>query len=405
MANAKPELPFEAFDTASWKALVEKELKGKSYEDYLIWNSLEGFNIEAWQDQLPVHVPQLPILEEAWKITEPVYDADAQKANQVALDALMNGAEAIWFDKGYLGAAAEVASKGIDQSAAPVFINGGDCFDPFRELLKSEADADFDHSFSHALLNGLRFRERGASAIQEVAFLIAQALEFGNAKGFDSPLIFKVGMGPQFLTELAKLRALRWIWAGILKNEHQPVKNPNVIAVNLTNSYALNDEYTNVLRATSSGMSAAMGGAQFVMIEPWDRHQHHEGSFSQRVSRNVQTLLKEEGRVDKNLNPADGSYFIENLTATIATAAWEMVQEIQSAGGFSVYAKSCTLKTAIDKHRSKILDAYKSNERILLGVNKFQPADTKQEVASGADHYALLPDFLALPYELQNSAE
>ncbi len=402
MADSTIELPFSPFSTEAWKARVEKELKGKSYNDFLFWKSLDGFEIEAWQDKLPEVTPHLHALKEEWKIVESVCQTDAREANKHALEALMSGAEAIWFDKGYLGAAAEVATQSIDQEVAPVFINGGNCVDPYRDLLKTGA-GELTLGKEQHLINGLRFRERGANPIQEIAYLIAQALEIGIQTEFKAPLLFKTGVGTSLLTEIAKLRAIRWLWAGILKTEGLTVENPTIFAVNLANGYAINDEHSNVLRATSSAISAVLGGAQFVLIEPWDRHQRADHKFSARISRNVQVLLKEEGRVNKNLNPADGSYFIESLTAALAPAAWKLVQEIQEAGGFSAYAKSGSLRKDIEASRNKLLEAYSSEKKTLLGVNKYPPSVQKEEQSVAANAYALLPDFLSLPSELQKT--
>ena len=401
MASPLHPLPFPSFSSEVWKQRVERELKGKSYDDFLIWNSLDGFNMEAWSNSLPDSLPAVQPLSEPWKIVEPVYEEDARQANRHALEALMAGAEAIWFDKGYLGAAAEVACRNIDREIAPVFIDEGNYVDPYRHLLKT-AETDDSPREGAWLINGVRLRERGANLIQEAAVMLAQAIELGDRQGYEVPILFKSGIGNGFLSEIAKLRALRWIWSGVLKQRGLTPANPTLLAVNLSNTYAINDEHSNILRATSSAMSAVIGGAQFIMVEPWNKHWKENDPFSARISRNIQTLLKEEGRMDKNLNPADGSYFIENLTATIAEKVWEQVTEIQRAGGFTAYARSRKLKEALADSRKKSAEAYTSGSNVLLGVNKYPPAEPKQEHNADTTCYALLPDYLFIPAELQN---
>lgn len=403
MAVESIALPFEPDLKDAWKERVEKELKGKSYSDFLEWQSLDGFQIEAWQDQLPDPTPNLPALGSPWRIVEPVYETDAQAANKKALDALMAGAEAIWFQKGFLGAAAEVAGNQIDQSIAPVFIEGESCKDVYRGMLKTGSEPEIQEN-TFAILNGQRFRERGATAVQEVALLLTQGIEWGRKHGFDAPMMFQVGNGSAFLTEIAKMRALRWLWSGILLREGQPSNNPTILATNLCNGYARNDEHSNILRATSAAMAGVIGGAQFIMIQPWDRHWNEKLDFSQRISRNIQTLLKEEARMDKNLNPADGSYFLEHLAVAITDAAWQVVQTIEKEGGFSAYARSGSLKNLLQASRQKQLLAYQEEHRTLLGVNKYPPADATAEPECQADQYELLPDYLHLPSELQNQA-
>ena len=199
----------------AWRKQVERELKGKSYDDYLIWKSLDRFSIESWQDKPPEHIPSLPPLTEPWKITEPVYETDAQAANARALEALMNGAESIWFFKAFKGAAAEVAKKDIDTSIAPVFFSGDQPVDAFRSFLKEGTNPEIP-SGQLLMIDGRRLRERGCSIIDEVALIIAQALFACDKVGFDHPPLFVTGTGTAFLTEIAKLRALRWLWSSIL---------------------------------------------------------------------------------------------------------------------------------------------------------------------------------------------
>lgn len=403
MSKKELELPFETDNTSAWKARVERELKGKSFDDFLIWESLDGFEITAWQNQLPATLPQLVPLANPWKSLEPVYETEAQKANEKALNALMAGAEAIWFNKSFKGAAAEVATQKIDQTIAPVFINHESFSDVYQELLKDNKEVQTP-SDKQYLINGLRLRNRGASVIQEIAFCLAQAIELGNENGFDKPLIFKLGYGNQFLTEIAKTRALRWLWAGVLNNESQPLANPEIIASNLQNTYAQTDEHTNILRATSSGLSAVIGGAQYVMIEPWNKAWKQSDNMAARISRNIHNLMRDEAKLDKNLNQADGSYFIENLTVALANKAWELVQEIDAKGGFAAYAKAGELKNALIAQQAATLAAYKEGGKVLIGVNKFQPKESLAEKAPEFTQYELLPDYQFLPNQINEQA-
>jgi methylmalonyl-CoA mutase len=395
----------ESFDkdtTKAWRARVERELKSKSFEDFLIWKSMEGFEIDSWQNKRPNNLPQLIPGNAPWKIVEPIYATDAQQANLLALQALNSGAEAIWYQKSFLGAASEVVSKDIDQNIARVFIYGGNIIDPYQSLLKTGDILDIKNINTQCILDGNRLRERGANVIDEIALLLTQAIEFGSKTNFDSQPIFITGIGNAFLTEISKLRALRWLWQSILVSEGKTAVNASILAKNLTITYAQNDEHTNILRATSSAMSAVIGGASYVMIEPWDRKWKEQNTFSSRISRNIQNLLKEEARLDKNLNPADGSYLIENLTLEIAKLAWERVQEIEKAGGFTVFAKSGQLNDMLRKSRIDQLGDYESNSSVLLGLNKFPGSPMKPEQEFKNSPYDLLPDFLNIPYHLQN---
>lgn len=402
MSNTDYLNSFPRDTTDAWRERVDRELKGKSYEDFLIWKSNEGFENDAWQNSRPSPLPHLIAPNEPWKIVEPVYATDAQDANKTALDALNVGAEAVWFQKSFLGAAAQVASQGIDEKIAPVFIRNGNIIDPFQSLLKSGRSNETSGEATTHFIDGNRLRERGAGVIDELAILLSQAIELGEKTNFEKQPLFITGTGNAFLTEVAKLRALRWLWLSILQKEGETTQNASILAKNLTIGYAQNDEHTNILRATSSAMSSVIGGAQYVMIEPWDKSWKDQNNFSSRISRNIQNLLKEEARLDKNLNPADGSYLIENLTVKIAKMAWKKVNEIERKGGFTEYAKSGDLKTDLNQSRAKQIDDYKNNRSILLGVNKFQPSSMKAENKKSASQYELLPDLMDLPFALQN---
>lgn len=396
MSKIDKQTLFRADSTDAWKERVLKELKDKPYEDYLTWQSLDGFEIEAWQNQLPSNLPQIKPLAEPWKSLEPIYETDAQMANESALAALMVGAEAIWFEKSFQGAAAQVASNKIDTNIAPVFIKHVTLHDTHQNLLRNGEDIEIKLDKTN-LINGLRLRQRGANAITEIALTIAQGIEIGQKIGFDKPLIFKLGYGSSFLTELAKTRALRWLWQSILKHENQEVKNPEIIACNLQIGYSKNDEHTNILRATAAGLSAIIGGAQYVMIEPWNKSWKSNDSKAKRISRNIHNLLRDESKLDKNLNQADGSYFIENLTVALAEKTWSLVQQIETKGGFSAYAKSGELKLLLETQRHQLIEAHKSGKKTLLGVNKFPNEKVVEESAPKTSKYALLPDFLYLP--------
>jgi methylmalonyl-CoA mutase len=331
-------------------------------------------------------------------ILEAIHATDAQEANALALEALNAGAESIWFHKSFLGAAAEVATKGIDQRIAPVFIRGNNIKAPYKCLLKEGAEPAF--SSEKMLLDGSVFRERGATPIQEAALLLSQGVECLDNGALVDQLYFRSGYGSAFLTEIAKTRALRWLWASLLQQKHIASDGMQLIGLNLTHHYPINDEHTNILRASSAAMAAVIGGADFVMLRPWNAHWKADDRFSQRITRNIHNLMKEEGKLDKNLNPADGSYFIEHLTLRMAQEIWNTTQIILREGGFAAYAKSGKLKNDLSSSRAVLIQSYRDEKRILLGVNKYPPSEVKAEQKPSASTYDLLPDYCHLPTEI-----
>lgn len=397
MKTSPLDIPFLPQSTSEWKARVEKELKGKSYAEFLEWDSSEGFQIEAWQDASDHQKISLPPLRNPWKILHPVYEEEAKDASKEALNALMNGAEAIWINKGFKGAAALLATKDIDQSIAPVFIRSVNINDVFKPLLKSGTDIAVEMPEGNVLINGLRMRERGASVIEEIALSVSQGIALLNSGTSPEDIHISTGLGTSYLTEIAKTRALRLLWSGVLRTLRLPVSNPTLIGINLRIDYSNSNEYSNILRATSSAQSGVIGGVTYMMIEPWNRGWQSDYNFSSRISRNIQNLLREEGRLDKNLNPSDGSYFIDNLTSNIAHQAWSIVQNIEAEGGFESFTKSGNLKALLEKSRYKLIENFQSGEKVVLGVNKYPPANPVKIVVPNRSSYLHLPDHVHLP--------
>lgn len=401
MSDVLNDLPFTPLTREAWRALLDKELKGSSYDEFLHWKSTEGFEIESYQDTLPSPMPVLLPLKRAWMAVEYVPETDAAAANKHALRALMTGAEAIWFSYPFAEQSAKIAAAQVETNIAPVFMEGQTFRDVFEPLLREGGSVDVQPGGSMILMDGARLRERGATVVEECALLLAQGIEMLDAGVAPQSMMFKSGFANLYLSEIAKLRALRWLWAAVLAAREEEPANPEVLAVNLDHLYTQNDEYSNILRATSSAMAAIIGGASYVMIRPWDLNWRETNDFSGRISRNIQNLLRDEARLDKNLNPADGAYFIEHLTVKIAERAWKLVQHIESAGGFSEFTRSGMLKSLLSASGKRTLAAYKGNDKILLGVNKYQPADKQDEQYLGALHYDLLPEYVHLPFAIQ----
>ena len=390
---------FKADTYQDWKKRVEKELRGQSFEDLLVWKSMDGFIQPSYEITLPSPLPKLIPREKAWQIIEPIFEEHAIDANKHALSALNAGSEGVWFNKSFLGAAAQVATKDIIVDIAPAFIKGGNVIDIFKPLLKGvslEINSDINHGHL-ILLDGNRYRERGATPIAEIAWMLASAIQLLQMGFSPSSILFKSSYGSAFLTEIAKTRAIRWLWTAILNQHGLPVANPMILATNLTHHYPKADEHNNILRATSSAMSAIIGGADMIMINPWNHHWKKQDEFSARISRNIQLLLKEESRLDKNHNPADGSYFLENLTVKIAQLTWEKVKPILRSGGFSEFITSKMLYQELNEMRNDLIDSYKSNHKTLLGVNKYTPATPPDEIQAPFAEYALLPDYCYIP--------
>lgn len=156
--------------------------------------------------------------------------------------------------------------------------------------------------------------------------------------------------------EIAKFRAARILWAEILK-EFSPKEESSLhaflCAQTCRYNYSAYDPNVNMLRATTEAMSAAIGGCEVISLAPYDSILKTSDSFSLRIARNIQLLMKHESHVDKVVDPSAGSYYLESLTDSITKKAWEIFCEIESAGGFLEAVQKGIIQTKIAESRKK----------------------------------------------------
>ena len=147
---------------------------------------------------------------------------------------------------------------------------------------------------------------------------------------------FNFGISSNYFLEIAKFRAARMLWANIVK-EYAPkcdcACKMKVHAETSTFNLTLFDAHVNMLRTQTEAMSAALAGVDSITASPFDKAYQTPDDFSERIARNQQLLLKEECHFDKVVDPAAGSYYIENLTVSIAQQAWNLFLEVEEAGG------------------------------------------------------------------------
>ena len=231
-------------------------------------------------------------------------------------------------------------------------------------------------------VNGKIYGNSGASTVQELAFSLAQGAEYLTALtglGTDidlaaSKIKFNLSTGNNYFMEIARLRAGRLLWAQIVKafgSEKECSARMLVHAETGSYNKTVYDAYTNLLRTQTEAMSAALGGAHSVTVLPFDMVYQDSTAFSERIARNQQILLKEESNIDKIADPAGGSYYIENLTASVAEHAWKLFLEVQEAGGFISAVNQGLIQQkvkAMAGQRDQNLALRREN---LLGINQF----------------------------------
>ncbi len=215
-------------------------------------------------------------------------------------------------------------------------------FEELKDIVEKTAGVPF---FKVIGIHGKFFANSGASLVQEVAFSLAQGVEYLTRltemgltiDQVAGKMKFNFGIGNNYFMEIAKLRAARLLWAQIVQAYGaEKEESLKMITHSETNTFnkTFYDPYVNMLRTQTEAMSAALGGADSITVQPFNTIFGETSKMAERIARNQQILLKEESHLDKIADPAGGAYYIENLTASLAEHAWNLFLEVQDKGGF-----------------------------------------------------------------------
>ncbi|MBO5974830.1 MAG: methylmalonyl-CoA mutase small subunit [Paludibacteraceae bacterium] len=231
-------------------------------------------------------------------------------------------------------------------------------------------------------VNAVSLNNAGVYCSQELGYALAwgnQYLEMLTEAGMDvdvaaKSIKFAFGIGGNYFMEMAKFRAARLLWAKIVE-AYAPKclcsAKMKAHAVTSTYNKTIYDAHVNLLRTQTEAMSAALGGVDSITVLPFDVTYQASDEFSERIARNQQLLLKEESHFDKVVDPAAGSYYIENLTNNIAAEAWKLFLEVQSEGGFFAAVQSGKIQQTLKATSAKRLKDVSARKEILLGTNQF----------------------------------
>jgi len=231
------------------------------------------------------------------------------------------------------------------------------------------------------------YHESGATAVQELAFTLAAGNEYLakltelglSADEVLSHIQFTFAIGSSYFKEVAKLRAARLLWAQLAEAYAPAVKENakmKIHAVTAAWNMTVYDPHVNILRATTESMSAAIGGCDSLTVRPFDSIYKTPDGFSNRVARNLQHLLKCESYLDKIIDPASGSYYIESLTDSLASAAWARFQEIEKEGGLLASLRAGTVQKQIAEVQAQRNKQIEHRRQVFIGVTGFpNPAE------------------------------
>ncbi|WP_034044508.1 methylmalonyl-CoA mutase subunit beta [Wocania ichthyoenteri] len=413
---------FEAVSAKQWKQKIQVDLKGADYNDTLIWNSNEGVSVKPFYHSDEFNEPLKPSNTKAtqWKICQSIFVADIEKSNLKAINAIERGAESIKFIIPNDSVSIEDLLKNINLTSTLLyfdlqFLNE----DYVKQLSVIPAKAGIqiqtdiignlaksgnwfnnlksDHNHFESIVKNTNtfsvdsslYQNAGANMVQQLAYSLAHANEYlnhlnntviaRNEMTWQSLNVnFKVSVGTNYFFEIAKLRALRILW-NTLASEYNINSDCHIIATPSKRNKTLYDYNTNMLRTTTECMSAILGGANTICNLPYDAIYHKDNEFGERVARNQLLVLKHESYFDKVNNPADGAYYIENLTNQLAEKALELFKDIEANGGFLKQLKEGTIQRKIKESATKEQQQFDAGEEVLLGSNKHPNTNDKMK--------------------------
>src|SRR5579883_2379996 len=239
--------------------------------------------------------------------------------------------------------------------------------------------------FNSISISGYHMQEAGATAVQELAFTLADGLEYVRAAlsrqlGIDEfapRLSFFFAIGMNFFMEIAKLRAARLLWARLMR----PFDPKNPVSLSLrthcqTSGVSLTeqDPYNNIVRTTIEALAAVLGGTQSLHTNAFDEALALPTPFSARIARNTQLILRDEAGVTHVVDPLGGSYYVESLTQSVASAAMDLIDEVEKLGGMTKAVEQGLPKLRIEEAAARRQARLDRGEEVIVGVNKYKSA-------------------------------
>lgn len=367
-----------------------------------------------------------------WIIRQDISSKDVKTTNLLAVDALNKGAQSVGLRVKQVETMEQMSAllQGINVETAGIHftssknyvqtlnlfvqyleknnidakkVNGSINFDPFNYALQhgkfygslesnlAEAKEIFTQfasklpNFKFITINAQYFHNAGSTLTQELGMGLAVANEYIYAltsagisiDELTPRFVLHLATGSNYFMEIAKIRAARLLWSKIVEQYQPKSEESSKIFIHSSSSLwnkSVYDPYVNMLRTTTESMSSVIGGADSIFVLPFDRTYKNEDDFSARISRNQQILLKEESYMDKIADPSAGSYYIENLTDSIAHFAWKIFQTIEEKGGAAKCIENDYIQNEVKNSAAqKDLDIA-TRKIIILGTNQYPNA-------------------------------
>jgi methylmalonyl-CoA mutase len=413
---------FNEVSSKEWKQKIQVDLKGADYNETLIWKNLEGIDVKPFyhQDDFKVAFKEIPGFPKDWNVAQSIFIDDEKIANHLMLDSIKRGAEAIvltannefnieqvfneflvkntiiYFDLKFISESFIYNLKHFFSSKkASVFYNidiignlakSGNWFSNLKEdystlgkILKQNPQENI------VSVDGTLFQNSGATMVQQLAYCLSQANEYLNhfknttiSKNNTFSITFKLSLGSNYFFEIAKIRALRKLYA-LLANEYSCSTECHIISFPSNRNKTIYDYNINMLRTTTENMSTIIGGSNTVCNNAYDSIFHKSNEFGERIARNQLLILKQESYFKASNNPAKGSYYIESITNQLSEKALTLFKNIEVNGGFLSQLKEGTIQKKIKENAQKEQGLFDSGALVLLGTNVHQNPNDKMK--------------------------
>jgi methylmalonyl-CoA mutase len=414
---------FPPVSTEQWERIIREKISGAEYASKLIWHPEEGLAVKPYYRAddlaglpfLDAGPGEFPFIRGAqstgnWRIREEIDLLDTEEANRAAWCAISAGAEEIAFRHTKLESPSDIAILLANLHEIPIHFESlsSDAIHNLVERLNKRAhgadvsadldplaNLDFSANQIRMALPGFRpfvihadqFHEHAAGSIEEVGFTLSAATDFVVEmieRGLSIDLItgsleFSFSMGPEFFIQIAKLRAFRLAWAKVVDSFGGAHKAAKAVIHARTAHWneTVYDPQVNILRATTGGISAILGGANSLSVAPFDECYRQPDESSRRLARNTHIVLKQEALLSRVADPLGGSYLIEALTNSIATKAWKLFQELETAGGYRRALETGVIASVLERRMSSREEAVACRRRVLTGTNRVADASEK----------------------------
>lgn len=410
---------FPEVSSKEWKQKIQVDLKGADYNDTLVWNTNEGFDVKPFYhsdefDKLPE--PSNPKAT-PFSICQTIFVANVEKSNLKALDAINRGAESLKFILPSEAIDLKNLLANINLSSTPLyfelqflssdFVNQLSAItNPSNTYINTDiighlartgnwfANLKSDHQHFDSIVKNTAsfsidvslYQNSGATMVQQLAYALAHANEYLNhldnlvskESKSSAKVIFNVSVGTNYFFEIAKLRALRTLWTSLAK-AYDLNTDCHIFVTPTKRNKTIYDYNTNMLRTTTECMSAILGGANTICNLAYDAVYHKDNEFGERISRNQLLILKHESHFDKVNNPSDGAYYIEKLTSQLAEKALVIFKDIETNGGFLKQLKEGIIQRKIKESATKEQEQFNTGEDTLLGTNKHPNPNDKMK--------------------------